>query len=88
MYADAEIESSEYDISAAIARSLEKRWKPADQDMFDPAIILNRSISRHRLCFKFHYKFGNKMAFIEQVPESISVSSKISMSMFKTARQG
>lgn len=48
---DASLESAEYEATTAVLRSLEKRWKESDQDIFICAVILNPFIGRTRLCF-------------------------------------
>ena len=50
IYKDSELEFERVSC-LAILGSLEKRWKPADQDLFVAAVILNPFIGQQRLCF-------------------------------------
>ena len=50
IYKDSELEVEKVSC-LAILSSLEKRWKPADQDLFVTAVILNPFIGQQRLCF-------------------------------------
>ena len=67
----------------AIISSLEKRWKPADHDLFVAAVILNPFIGQQRLCFNHMipqwqrnglYKVLSRLykkLFCEEAPDSL-----------------